>query len=1171
MDKIKLLIYLRNSFLFLLLFIFQNKLISQNISGIINSYYPVYQIDYCANSAFVSNAAGLNVGDKVLIIQMQGAEIDTTNTISSGTILNIADAGNYEYAIIDDIIGNEVVFRDSLLNSYTPWAIDTLVIPPDTLWSNAVQIVSVPIYANATVTDTLKCAPWNGASGGILVFEVTGTLTLNAPINVSDRGFRGGEKIVLSGLCNTVEPDYVRGSMNLRHKGEGIANLRNEHWGGRGCVANGGGACGGQKVMAGQTDAWYMGGGGGGNGGVGGRGGKSSTFCAIRWDGGLGGKSIGGYMPTLNKIFMGGGGGVGHHRYTTTGPEFGTNGGGIVIIKANTLVGNNQNIFAYANDKTGLYTNVGRSGGGAGGTVLLHIQSYSGNVNVNLKGGKGGDNSGGSLVGPGGGGGGGVLWVSNAVIPANIIYDLSGGLNGVQLSYTDPWGAEPGSTGMAFTNLVLKQGNAEFVPVNLVTNASGNSPLCVGDSIFLQGGFIPGNTSYLWTGPNGFIDSTQNPVVPNVTTANSGAYGLSVIVGGCPGPPQTVNILVHPVPISPTVLDTFICFGDNVPTLVDTSNSSGIVTWYDDPSLTTPIHTGLSFTPTVPGPGTYTFYITHSQNNCPSFPDTAILIVHPIPSAPVSGGNQSVCFGSPVPSLSVSGTGLLQWYSDPGLDTLVYTGSTYSTGLAAVGVYTFYVTQTVNNCKSLATEITLTIKSIPSVQAISNISVCSGTTINIPPFVSVPPGGTFTWANSNTAIGIGISGTGNISSWTAPATAGASIIGTITVTPTLNGCSGTPTSFTVTIKPTPAVNAVSNISVCPGDLISIPAFVSVPSGATFGWGNTNTAIGLGVSGTGNISSWTAPATSIGITGTITVTPTLNSCPGTPTSFTVTIKPTPSVNAISNISVCPGDQISIPAFVSVPSGATFGWGNTNTAIGLGVSGTGNISSWTAPATSTGITGTITVTPTLNSCPGTPTSFTVTIKPTPSVNAVSNISVCPGDLISIPAFVSVPSGATFDWGNSNAAIGLGVSGTGNISSWTAPATSTVITGTITVTPTLNSCQGTPTSFTVTIKPTPSVNAVSNISVCPGDLISIPAFVSVPSGATFDWGNSNAAIGLGVSGIGNISSWTAPATSTGITGTITVTPTLNSCPGTPTSFTVTIKPTPSVNAVSNISVCP
>ncbi|HOY33055.1 MAG TPA: hypothetical protein PKW80_14340, partial [Bacteroidales bacterium] len=248
----------------------------------------------------------------------------------------------------------------------------------------------------------------------------------------------------------------------------------------------------------------------------------------------------------------------------------------------------------------------------------------------------------------------------------------------------------------------------------------------------------------------------------------------------------------------------------------------------------------------------------------------------------------------------------------------------------------------------------------PTVTVPANISVCNNGAVAATSFTSTPTGGTFTWTNSNTAIGLAASGSGNIASFTAANTGTTPISSTITVTPYLNGCVGTPSSYTITVNPTPTVTVPANISVCNNGAVAATSFTSTPTGGTFTWTNSNTAIGLAASGTGNIAAFTATNTgTTSISATITVTPTVNGCAGTPSSYTITVKPTPTVTVPANISVCNNGTVAATSFTSTPTGGTFTWTNSNTAIGLAASGTGNIAAFTATNTgTTSISATIT---------------------------------------------------------------------------------------------------------------------------------------------------------------------------------------------------------------------
>ncbi|MBK9672470.1 MAG: hypothetical protein IPO70_09510 [Bacteroidetes bacterium] len=72
------------------------------------------------------------------------------------------------------------------------------------------------------------------------------------------------------------------------------------------------------------------------------------------------------------------------------------------------------------------------------------------------------------------------------------------------------------------------------------------------------------------------------------------------------------------------------------------------------------------------------------------------------------------------------------------------------------------------------------------------------------------------WTNSNTDIGLGSSGSGNVPAFFTTNSTTSAINGSIDVTPTLNGCAGTAVNYVITVNPTPSITAPSNQTVCPG-------------------------------------------------------------------------------------------------------------------------------------------------------------------------------------------------------------------------------------------------------------------------------------------------------------------------------------------------------------------
>ncbi len=681
------------------------------------------------------------------------------------------------------------------------------------------------------------------------------------------------------------------------------------------------------------------------------------------------------------------------------------------------------------------------------------------------------------------------------------------------------------------------------------------------------------------------INLTNAPITANITVTPSFTNGGVT----CTGTPQTFSITVNPTTTVDAVADAAYCNGATTAAIAFTSPVAGTTfTWTNSNVAIGLGANGIgnlpSFTATNPGvaPISGTITVTPSANGCTGTPITFTITVNPTTTV-AAVADAAYCNGATTAAIAftspVAGT------------TFTWTNSNVAIGLGANGIGnlpsftatnpgvapisgTITVTPSANGCTGTPITFTITVNPTTTVDAVADAAYCNGATTAAIAFTSPVAGTTFTWTNSNVAIGLGANGIGNLPSFTATNPGVAPISGTITVTPSANGCTGTPITFTITVNPTTTVDAVADAAYCNGATTAAIAFTSPVAGTTFTWTNSNVAIGLGANGIGNLPSFTATNPGVApISGTITVTPSANGCTGTPITFTITVNPTTTVDAVADAAYCNGATTAAIAFTSPVAGTTFTWTNSNVAIGLGANGIGNLPSFTATNPGVApISGTITVTPSANGCTGTPITFTITVNPTTTVDAVADAAYCNGATTAAIAFTSPVAGTTFTWTNSNVAIGLGANGIGNLPSFTATNPGVApISGTITVTPSANGCTGTPITFTITVNPTTTVDAVADAAYCNGATTAAIAFTSPVAGTTFTWTNSNVAIGLGANGIGNLPSFTA--TNPGavpIVATITVTPSANGCAGTPITFTITVNPTTTVDPIADAVYC-
>jgi len=393
------------TFLFILSSLF--TFAQTNISGIINDYTKVLALEPCAGTIEVTNASAFSVDDKAILIQMQGATINETNSNNFGAITDYNNAGLYEMVTVSAINGNEISVTNTFLNAY------------DIVGS--VQLVRMPTYNDATVVADIIAQPWDGEIGGIIALEVTGDLNLDANISADGAGFRGGNYVSNSSDCtggfnNATDWYYATGNWRGAPKGEGIAAFIAGKENGRGAQANGGG--GGNDHNSG--------GGGGANKAIGGQGGERDTptfsFDCKGEAPGRGGNTI---VATndYDRIYMGGAGGAGHENNNVGGN--GGNGGGIVFLRANNIYGNNE-ISARGMDGESTVAGDGAGGGGAGGSIFIKADVMNVSIQLIADGGDGGDsNNGGTdnCFGPGGGAGPGAIY--STILPS-VASNMSG-------------------------------------------------------------------------------------------------------------------------------------------------------------------------------------------------------------------------------------------------------------------------------------------------------------------------------------------------------------------------------------------------------------------------------------------------------------------------------------------------------------------------------------------------------------------------------------------------------------------------------------------------------------------------------------------------------------------------------------------------------------------------
>ncbi len=283
-----------------------------------------------------------------------------------------------------------------------------------------------------------------------------------------------------------------------------------------------------------------------------------------------------------------------------------------------------------------------------------------------------------------------------------------------------------------------------------------------------------------------------------------------------------------------------------------------------------------------------------------------------------------------------------------------------------------------------------------------------------------------------------------------------------------------------------------------------------------------------------------------MSGSYTLTVTVNNCASLPSSTTVTVNPAPTIpGGVSNTGpYCTGQTIQLNA-PTVP-GATYSW--------TGPGGyTSNQQSPTRTNATVAMSGSYTLTVTVNNCASLPSSTTVTVNPTPTIpGGVSNTGpYCEGQTIQLNA-PTIP-GATYAW--------TGPGGyTSNQQSPTRTNATVAMSGSYTLTVTVNNCASLPSSTTVTVNPTPAIpGGVSNTGpYCEGQTIQLNA--PTVAGATYAW--------TGPGGYtSNQQSPTRTNATAAMSGSYTLTVTVSGCISSPANTSVTVIATPTIpGGISN-----
>lgn len=251
--------------------------------------------------------------------------------------------------------------------------------------------------------------------------------------------------------------------------------------------------------------------------------------------------------------------------------------------------------------------------------------------------------------------------------------------------------------------------------------------------------------------------------------------------------------------------------------------------------------------------------------------------------------NNPICNGAST-NITASGLSLSNFVWSP---TNTLNSSTGTTVIASpTSPTTYSVTSSFENGCTLIGDITIDINPTPTLNTIQNQTVCANTNASVVDFTGAPTGTTYSWTNTNTAIGLAASGSGTaIPSFVAQNTTNSPITSIISVIPSLNGCLGNSTNFTITVNPVPNITiSPSNVTISQGN----STLLSASGGLSYTWtpatnlscttcpvttANPSTTTTYTVSGTANGGCQSTATTTVNVENIIACTTCSNSLSG----------------------------------------------------------------------------------------------------------------------------------------------------------------------------------------------------------------------------------------------------------------------------------------------------
>jgi len=473
-----------------------------------------------------------------------------------------------------------------------------------------------------------------------------------------------------------------------------------------------------------------------------------------------------------------------------------------------------------------------------------------------------------------------------------------------------------------------------------------------------------------WTGPNGFSDTTANPILPNITTSGTGLYTLTATKFSCNDVNVPLNIVVNPTPNPLLTTNAPICSGNNLSINASYTNGSFIWTGPNGFSSNNGTNNLSNVSTLVSG----YYKVVTGASSCSST-DSILVEVNQTPSAQLNVANSNICVGNllEIKNTNTTSNTSYSWALPNGLSTSIQNISIAAAQLSDGGKY--ILTASTSNCSSKDSA-TISVVATPKPILTTNAPICTGNNLSVNANFA---GGSFNWIGPNGFIST--NATNNINNVMLLANGYYKVITNV-------GTCISNDSILVVINPTPSAKiTIINNNACLLQTIQLTNNNTIAS-SNYKWllpngtNTTNQSI--------NINSVT-----FSDTGKYILTAFTADCSASDTALLL-VKPIPKVQFVSLAEVCS----NVPSFSLSANETTGIAGNGGVFTGLGVTSNGL---FTPSIVGDGITN-IRYTYTANNGCIAFKDQNITVNPTPTITLDDELYVKFGNSIQLDAQIT-----------------------------------------------------------------------------------------------------------------------------------------------------------------------